>query len=392
MTLAASPTTDADRRTERCERRVQRYRRRAAVREAGERLADSASSWDAVSWRRQCSCGFAMGDRVGIAWSTKSDSCYAVGLTTCGSVWSCVVCCAKIRACRTSDMEHLAVWHESNGGHLIMLTLTLAHESPDALDPLVHGLTSAFRVLQQSQWWQDLRSLFTVGQVRALEVTHGFADFTSNNGWHPHLHVLLLVSPGCVAGVTRYLDGFDTRRTLAPDKKTGAARFGKVRHVAGLYERWSAAVVSALGEHHRPSAARGCHYTVIATGDARYLTKISQEVTRADLKGGIRQVWSLIDTERWALWAEYCAAMKGMRAVQWSHGLRAMCGLSAVEPTDDEIAQDLALDLDNGVVVAYIERRVWNRLEWQGGIPALLAGYERRCRAARPSELPGIAA
>jgi len=363
MTLSA-PSPSSERTAARA-RRLGRYARRCKVREAGAERAGALGSWESVSWRRQCSCGFAMGDDVGIAWSTSTGSCYPVGVSTCGSVWACVVCTAKIRTVRTRDVEHLAAWHASRGGSLIMLTLTVPHSSADPLLTLLDGLVGSYRALQQSAWWRSLRASWS-GSVRTLEVTHGFADESTSNGWHPHLHVLLLVDASDAARLVAYLD-------------------------AELPARWANSVVARLGEHHRPSVGHGIDVRNIGASAARYVTKIALEVTRSDLKSGSRQPWSFIDDGDWEHWSEYCAAMKGKRAVQWSRGLRDACGLG-VDSSDEAAMLAFSLDYENGLVVARVERRFWNRLEAQCGTPALLAHYEERCRRARGLEPPAAAA
>lgn len=356
MTLAL---TRADKR--RCRRRS-RYALRSAIADEGRRRAESAGSWSDVVFARTCSCGLAIGEDVGIAWSTRADSAYPVGVATCGSVWACPVCSAKIRATRTADVEHLAAWHAANGGRLIMVTLTLPHDNTDRLDWLVSGLVEAWRVVQRDREWRRVRKGL-VGLTRSLEVTHGFTGAGVGNGWHPHLHLLLLVPDELVAS-----DLLDLRTEVE----------------LLLLDLWPEAVVGELGEAHRPSLDRGIDVRWIDAAAAQYVTKIAQEVTLGDLKSGARSVWSLPARGQWDRWAEFCTAMKGRASVQWSRGLRAACGLG-VELSDEERC---ALDLEDGLVVARLERRYWNRLVVGGGVPAFLEGIEARCRAVRAKAPP----
>lgn len=339
---------------------------RAAIGAYGEVLADQLSGWDAVPFRRTASCGHALGD-VGVAWSTAADACYPTNVATCGSVWACPVCSAKIRASRTADVEHLAGWHTSGGGRLLMVTLTLSHGADDSLAHLVDGLIEAWRSVQRDREWRRLRRGL-VGFTKSLEVTHGFSDAGQGNGWHPHLHLLLLV----------------------PASRSSSDLFGVDLEVEMLLESaWGDAVANLLGEDHRPSLERGIDVRWIGADAAAYVTKIAQEVTLGDLKSGARSVWSLVARSNWARFGEFCNAMKGRASVQWSRGLRAACGLG-VEISDEERC---ALDLEDGLLVAMIDGRHWNTLVRTGRATAYLEGLERRCRAVRaPDRGGGLAA
>jgi len=353
-------------RAEAIARRNLRWDRRSSVRAAGAARARRAGpcvvdpstgkrsgGWEAVPFRRTCSCGFAKGT-VGVAWSSSADTAYpASGVITCGSVWACPVCSSKIRRVRTSEVETVAQWHADNGGELVMLTLTLRHTRGDSLATLVRGLSDAWRAVQASPTWKARRKSLS-GMVRALEVTQSFT-VGGGGGWHPHLHVLLLVPAGA--------DATDVALDVGLELTRG----------------WGDAVANALGEKFRPSDAVGVDVRVIAAGAARYVTKISMEVTRADLKDGDRSIWSLIDLEYWRRWGEYCAAMKGRRAVQFSRGLRAAAGLAVLTE-----AEACALDLDEGVIVAVFEHRQWNRMmKTHGEVLLILDAIAVRCRRVR---------
>jgi len=337
------------------ERRRERYLWRAALAEISYRLVDEGQcEWSDLPWRRTATCGEALGD-VGVAWSTSHDACYpAKGIASCGSVWACSVCTGKIRALRVAETSVVAVRHAEEGGSLLLVTLTPRHRAGDSLGPMVRGISEAWRVLQRDRFWREYVRPYLVGSMRALEVTHGFTAESDGNGWHPHLHLLLLVDgqaslPRVLARVRRFVES-----------------------------RWSNAVVDQLGPGAEPGL-RGVDVREIAAGDASYIAKISQEVARGDLKGAARQPRNLVDIGRLDLWGEYCSAMRGMRAVQWSRGLRGAFGLQA--PENDEAA--LLLDLEDGLLVRWVEHRTFNRLHWMGRVPHLLESLEAQCRAVR---------
>ena len=113
------------------------------------------------------------------------------GLQTCGSVWVCPVCAAKIAERRRAEIIAAMAAHNAAGGCVHMLTLTAPHQRGDDLAELLANQAKAL-----NSFWNDrqvktvLLEMGTVGQIRALEVTHGRKS-AHNNGWHPHYHVLL---------------------------------------------------------------------------------------------------------------------------------------------------------------------------------------------------------
>ncbi|RYF42549.1 MAG: hypothetical protein EOO38_19610, partial [Cytophagaceae bacterium] len=59
------------------------------------------------------------------------------GLQTCGSVWACPVCSAKIAERRRVEIIAAMAAHKAAGGCMHLLTLTAPHQRSDALDVLL---------------------------------------------------------------------------------------------------------------------------------------------------------------------------------------------------------------------------------------------------------------
>ena len=263
---------------------------------------------------------------------------FTKGVISCGSVWACPVCSARIREARTVEVQTGLAAHWSmadpEGTSAVLLTLTLRHGAADPLAELLDVSLRGWSKLVSGRFWQDLRSDFGIkGYIRASEVT-----LSRGNGWHPHVHAILL---------------FD--RPLDPDEVDALHR-----RVAA---RWATIVESKLG---RTLNEHGCDLRPIRFGDlsgAGYVTKVqdstdhgdtdpgdsaewsvARELLRFDLKEGRTQSgtpFQLLDCldDPWALhrWREYESATKGRRAITWSHGLRAALHLDA-ERTDEQLA------------------------------------------------------
>lgn len=118
------------------------------------------------------------------------------GLQTCGSVWVCPVCAAKIAERRRAEIIAAMSAHKATGGCINMLTLTAPHQRSDDLRELLAKQSTALH-----SFWNDrqvkgvFQAMGVIGQIRALEVTHGRKS-EQNNGWHPHYHVLLFSGSG----------------------------------------------------------------------------------------------------------------------------------------------------------------------------------------------------
>lgn len=275
----------------------------------------------------------------GVAVKLTEAGAYFSGLQTCGSVWACPVCAPRVREARAGEIEQGLGAHFDRGGSAYFVTATLPHDFGDRLAPLMTAVGQAWRALLSGRRWVDDRDRFgIVGTIRATEVTHG------RNGWHPHLHVLVLT--------VGHLE--DHELAELTDRLAG---------------RWATGIEDA--GYRVPSAAHGLTCSEVRSRDqvAAYTAKIdggwgvAREVTRHDLKAGRRHgqtpfalaadaVDGLAEAHR--LWSEYETATRGRHAIQWSRGLKARLGVG--ERTDEDIAgEDQA-----GEVVALLDVVEWS--------------------------------
>ena len=124
-------------------------------------------------------------------WKSKAHHTASYGgLQTCGSVWTCPVCAAKIAERRRVELLDAMEMHKAQGGAVSLLTLTTPHQRGDNLAVLLAQQGKALvGFLKDRAVVAVFAEMGWIGQVRALEVTHGRRS-DRNNGWHPHFHIL----------------------------------------------------------------------------------------------------------------------------------------------------------------------------------------------------------
>jgi len=308
---------------------------------------------------RQRNCGVVpVGDRVEIR--VKDGSTYYCGLETCGNVWLCPVCSAKIHHRRADELrEALQAWE--TGGHAASLvTITVPHDLDDSLSKLVDAERAAWKHVTAGATWQRLkRRLGIAGHVIALEFTWG-----DENGWHPHYHVLLVHDQDLDAAAIAQLHAHIHSR-LAASCRERDLRLPDQLHAVRIDPNVSAAAAGAY-------VAKGGDWTP------------AEELTRGDLKTSriasrtpfqvLADYYQTGDTRDRQLWREYSRVTRSIASVRWSRGLRvAMLGASVERNRTDE---ELAADLTNGALVTVFAATVWSQIRLAGLDHAALVAAE----------------
>jgi hypothetical protein len=266
------------------------------------------------------------GKQIQVHKSTQHGTTSFSGLQTCGSVWVCPVCAAKIAERRRAEIVAAMAAHKAAGGVVNMLTLTAPHQRGDDLVELLAKQSKALNA-----FWNDrqVKAVFeqmaVIGQIRALEVTHGRKS-PKNNGWHPHYHVLLFAGAGADlafpdACITEWL--------------------------CTLYTRWAAVCVNAdLG---RPSFAHGLKLDDGSKASA-YVSKwgLEDEMTKGHTKKALHGETPFDflrafledpdDKQAAALFIEFANVFKGKRQLHWSRGLKKRYSIG--ERTDEQLATE----------------------------------------------------
>lgn len=277
--------------------------------------------------------------------SSEHGSTHYAGLQTCGSVWACPVCAAKVSERRRLDLLDLMEQHKARGGDVLLLTLTNPHTASNDLTILLKAQAKAMSALNGNRsakaLWEDIGC---VGTVRALEVTHGHA-----NGWHPHFHILIFVPKG--------LDLLRLRRRFYVEWAK-ACRLAKlpipayrVRYVQDGKKRYFYGVDVQDGKKAGAYVTKG-------------LWGLDHEMTKSHIKKasrGRRSPFDLLrsflyddDKQAAVLFQEYAAAFKGKRQLQYSNGLKELYQVEDL--SDEELA---AIHEDSAELLGKIELEDW---------------------------------
>lgn len=272
------------------------------------------------------------------------------GLATCGSVWSCPVCSAKILVRRAFEIGAVLGEAQAQGYKLAFGTLTMRHRRGQSLDHLWGAARKAWtRAISGKAWKGAQKRAGIVGWVRVWEVT------TGPNGWHVHVHFVLILDESADSGTVedvcsgmfgRWSSGLQAVGLEAPLRK------GQEWHLVGGESGGIAEYLAKITDG------------TIAGPDALglELTHVSSGRARSDLR--TQPVWSILadldetgETSAWRRWGEWEKGSKGKRQVGWMAGTRKRFGLVEPEMTDLELALVEVGTEDDGLV--FFEAAGW---------------------------------
>jgi hypothetical protein len=279
-------------------------------------------------------------DGVEVVGTSQSDKARFVGLQTCGSIWHCAVCAARIAEVRRKQLREMVdIWQKCGKG-VIFITNTIRHHFDDDLRMLLSTLLDDVwnKYINHYTYKKLRKELGYIGRVRSIEVTHGA------NGWHPHIHEIWLIektlSPAELQQVQKKLfKVWNTTLTNAGMLSVTAKRGLTVQNGSNASD-----YVAKFG--HEPKWDIGRELTQLhskrASGDKG---RTPFDLLRDSLLG---------DSQASYLFKEYAIAFAGKRQLYFSTGLKEFFLLD--EKTDEQIASSAKYDTVN---FAHIDRDSW---------------------------------
>lgn len=307
--------------------RADRYRHLAVARELFVAEGRKAGLQYAHDYAKTAKCLHVRRDSaVSVHHSMEHGSAFYGGLITCGSVWACPVCSAKIQERRRVELAHMIDW--AWGQHLqpMLVTLTAPHRRDQSLSDLRAMQAKALRYLRAGKGGIAMRqTLGYRGLVRGLELTYG------SNGWHLHTHEMWLVD--------LHQDADEAREIILKRWRAACAK-------AGLLDLSDAAQVAAFDEHAVDVKGRCSASDYLAKMDDSRHWGADRELAKASSKKGKksgRHPFGLLAdaadgcVRSGRLFVEYAAVMKGAAQLYWSRGLKALVGVDEI--SDEAIAE-----------------------------------------------------
>lgn len=271
------------------------------------------------------------------------------GVGSCGDVWNCPHCAPRIAEGRRKELQLAMAEARRQGYKALLATRTFSHTREDNLKDTIRQKQKATSSMKASREYKKLVSgIGMVGHVRALEVTHSWA-----NGWHPHDHEIWFVKNDDIteSEIKDYEEKF--------------------------YECWKKyAVKHGLGAPSRKHGFRIDYRKGAGESDAvgAYVSKFGFEMTYSHSKSGkkgSRTSWNMLmdifenqngqKALKWSpeveLLKEFGKAMKGRAQLFWSRGLKDL--LKVNEETDEELA-----DKPMKEHVREITDKEWSAILW----------------------------
>ena len=242
-------------------------------------------------------------------------------LMRCESVWHCPICASAITERRKLELTS-ATTHQ--GYNKIMLTFTLSHKRGDVLQATLDTLQSAYRRFHAGKAYQTMkRDYGIVGAVRALECTHGV------NGWHPHIHQLLFLSPD--ADIDELTDRAKKRWLDCVRKVGGTGSYRRALDVQTA-DRYISEYIAKWG--HNPRDATWVLEDEIAKQPVKKSRKGGYTPFELLAVAGGKDSKAYSQTRAGKLFVEYALTMKGTRQLVWSRGLKDLLGIEEVSDHD----------------------------------------------------------
>lgn len=362
-------------------RSKQQAGRYALMRTAQGVLWNKGSEWKEQA--RTCWCCRSMkrdAGTVSVYRNDDSSGSSLTGLNRCGNIWTCPVCAAKVAESRRAELSSALVSHLGNGGGAYLLTLTFPHEADHPIAELLEKFTNARQRLQNSRTWKNIMARAgRIGSVASLEVT-----VSQENGWHPHVHMLVFAKPQGLSEGEPINEKGDLDSPLIRELKTAWVNI-LLKCGLGSNEK----ITAMMGGTEDNPTGRAFNVRG-GNQSAEYIAKYgrderwgqSSEMTRHYAKQGGAGRRDGLDHftpfqllawagngDEWSIrkFIEYAKAIEGKRAVTWSPGLKKALGVTS-DRTDEEIAADDSL-MPEQIHVGELEQEQYQTLFRHNRLP-----------------------
>lgn len=328
-------------------------------------------------------------------------------LLRCGNPWACPTCSAAIAAKKVAELQDMMKIAHEHDVELYFVTLTVRHKK-------THGLSDLWRILRGA-WTRAKRSSALAGKKKTArfarwgflgEVSSAEVKWSSEHGWHPHLHMLLFCDKSKMDEEVRAMSPADRAHalgfSLVEPYRSGIAREAKALELDPEEFMMSndGFDVQLVEGDTSPGVAKYIAKLGIAGEIGSAQTKVGDEAPRITVNGRnqlvteksvtpfeLAEALGVEETNAgsFALWQEYVKAAKGKRQVLKSQ--RLLKWLEEREFVAQEVTEDdLRVDGDDDsaeveedelqVEVVTFDHDTWRWLTTQGLTTSVLETLE----------------
>lgn len=150
---------------------------------------DTAGNIKDINFKSTYFCGTEREEFIPL-YLTSSGTVVRGGIRSCGKVWTCPVCGAKISTRRNIEVKTIINKAHKMKKSVYMLTLTAPHYAKDSILSLAERMKAALLDFQNSRTWRGIKREYKLfGSIRTMETTIG-----GKNGAHNHFHIILIFS------------------------------------------------------------------------------------------------------------------------------------------------------------------------------------------------------
>lgn len=227
------------------------------------------------------------------------------GLQTCGSVWACPVCAARIAVEKGQEILKALEWAKQENLAPVMIALTARHHAGMQLAWFKDLFKGAWEMFSSGRRWRFFKKKYGIKHhIVNREVTRG------DCGWHYHMHLLLFLDFGELKAAAA--------DSLQKDLEAFWIECLEKHGLEGIPE--IALLVSSHGNVGKN------YLTKIGITINEKDGKLEYEMTSSDTKKG-RSIWDIArhsyygDEEASRLYLEFVEAMQDTNFITFSHGL-----------------------------------------------------------------------
>lgn len=280
------------------------------------------------------------------------------------SIWSSPMAAARIARLRSAEIKRAVdTWSsQGNGSHGVeFLTLTVRHKRGQSLSEVWDVVTKCWKSAVGGASWHggkryegDKNRYGVAHWVRSVEVT-----FSRKNGWHVHVHALMLTKKRLSKDERETLENRMFERWKNAALRAGFQAPTRERGIK-LVEAMDSNNTAAIGEYLAKGQTSKLAMEVASGQTSKLAGKQSR--TPFQILGDIGRAYRAGKeyASDLAIYHEWEQSSNGRRAIAWSKGAKSELGL--VDLDDEELLeQDDAEHFADPYAVAMVPREAWHK-------------------------------